>query len=47
MFVTVLGRYAGIDPDEFEDWYLPELYKDVDGDAYYAPYINWATRCRW
>ena len=44
MFVTVLGRYAGIDPDEFEDWYLPDLYKDVDADAYYAPYINWATR---
>ena len=44
MFVTVLGRYAGVDPDEFEDWYLPELYEDVDADAYYAPYINWATR---
>lgn len=44
MFVTVLGRYAGIDPDEFEDWYLPELYRDVDANAYYAPYINWATR---
>ena len=44
MFVTVLGRYAGIDPDEYDNWYLPELYKDVDGDAYYAPYINWATR---
>ena len=37
MFVTVLGRYAGIDPDEFEDWYLPQLYKDVNPDAYYAP----------
>ena len=44
MFVTVLGRYAGVDPDEYEDWYLPQLYKDVDADAYYAPYINWATR---
>lgn len=44
MFVTVLGRYAGIDPNEYEDWYLPELYKDVSADAYYAPYINWATR---
>jgi len=44
MFVTVLGRYAGIDPDDFEDWYLPELYEDVDADVYYAPYINWATR---
>lgn len=44
MFVTVLGRFAGIDPDDYEDWYLPDLYKDVDADAYYAPYINWATR---
>lgn len=44
MFVTVLGRYAGIDPDDYEDWYLPELYRDVNADAYYAPYINWATR---
>ena len=44
MFVTVLGRYAGVDPNAFEDWYLPELYSDVDADAYYAPYINWATR---
>ena len=44
MFVTVLGRYAGIDPDEFDNWYLPDLYTDVNGDAYYAPYINWATR---
>lgn len=44
MFVTVLGRYAGIDPDDYEDWYLPTLYRDVNCDAYYAPYINWATR---
>ena len=44
MFVTVLGRYAGIDPDDYEDWYLSELYTDVKADAYYAPYINWATR---
>ena len=44
MFVTVLGRYAGIDPDEYEDWYLPGLYRDVNPDVYYAPYINWATR---
>ena len=44
MFVTVLGRYAGIDPDDYEDWYLPELYADVNADVYYAPYINWATR---
>ena len=44
MFVTVLGRYAGVDPADFSDWYLPDLFKDVKGDAYYAPYINWAVR---
>lgn len=44
MFVTVLGRYVGVDPDDFEDWYLPQLYSDVNADVYYAPYINWATR---
>ena len=44
MFVTVLGRYAGVDPADYSDWYLPELYTDVNPNAYYAPYINWATR---
>ena len=44
MFVTVLGRYAGVDPDDYEDRYQPELYSDVIADAYYAPYVNWATR---
>lgn len=44
MFVTVLGRFAGIDPADYEDWYLPYLYSDVNSEYYYAPYINWATR---
>ncbi len=44
MFVTVLAKYAGVDPDEFEDWYLPELFRDVPGDSWCAPYINWAAR---
>ena len=44
MFVTVLGRYAGIDPERYDNWYLPHLYTDVDSEQYYAPYINWATR---
>ena len=44
MFVTVLGKYAGVDPDEFEDWYLPNLFQDVPADSYCAPYINWAAR---
>lgn len=44
MFVTVLGRYAGVDPEEYRDWYLANLFQDVDPNAYYAPYINWAAR---
>ena len=44
MFVTVLGKYAGVDPDDYEDWYLPELFRDVPADSYCAPYINWAAR---
>lgn len=44
MFVTVLGRYAGIDPEDYLDWYLPGLYQDVPAESYYAPYINWASR---
>lgn len=41
MFVTVLGRFAGIDPSEYAG---VDLYADVPASAYYAPYITWATR---
>ena len=44
MFVTVLGRMSGIDPAMYDDWYLGNLYTDVNPASYYAPYINWATR---
>jgi hypothetical protein len=44
MFATVLGRLEGIDPAEYQDWYLGGLYTDVSAQAYYAPYVNWATR---
>ncbi len=44
MFVTVLGRFAEMDKDDYEDWYLPELFADLDCRFYYAPYINWAVR---
>ena len=44
MFVTVLGRMAGVDPESYKDWYLENLYTDVAPEAYYAPYVNWATR---
>ncbi len=44
MFVTVLGRLAEIDTEEFSPWYLGDLYRDVSADAWYAPYVCWATR---
>lgn len=44
MFVTVLGRFAGIVEEQYKDWYISNLYTDVDENAYYAPYVNWATR---
>ena len=39
MFITTLGRLAGIDPSQ----YASPDYSDVAPDAYYAPYITWAT----
>lgn len=39
MFVTALGRLAGIDPDS----YKTGKSTDVKADAYYAPYVNWAA----
>ena len=44
MFVTVLGRMAGVDPADYTDWYLDYLFTDLKPDSYYAPYINWALR---
>ncbi len=44
MFVTVLGRFAQLDKEDYNDWYLPQLFTDLNCRAYYAPYINWATR---
>ncbi|MCD8066845.1 MAG: S-layer homology domain-containing protein, partial [Oscillospiraceae bacterium] len=39
MFVTVLGRLYGIDAEaEFTN-----AFDDVDAEAYYAPYIAWAS----
>ena len=40
MFVTALGRLAGIDPDS----YKTGKFTDVKADAYYAPYVNWAAQ---
>ena len=39
MFVTALGRLAGIGPDSCKTG----KSTDVKADAYYAPYVNWAA----
>lgn len=44
MFVTVLGRYEGIDEVYWSAEHLPDFFsRDVAPDAYYAPYIRWAV----
>ncbi len=41
MFVTVMGRLAGVDP---ADWLGNQpFFTDVGLKRYYAPYINWAV----
>ena len=40
MFVTALGRLAGINLDS----YKTGKFTDVKADAYYAPYVNWAAQ---
>ena len=40
MFVTALGKLAGINPDS----YKKGKFTDVAMDAYYAPYVNWAAQ---
>ena len=39
MFVTALGRLAGIDPADYQNG----KFTDVKANAYYAPYVNWAA----
>ena len=39
MFVTVLGRLAGVDPANYRG---KSVFRDVPSDAYYAPYVTWA-----
>ena len=41
MFVTVLGRMAGIEPGRYVG---TREFADVVVDAYYAPYVAWACR---
>ena len=40
MFVTALGRLAGVDPTDYQ----ASMFTDVKEDAYYAPYVNWAAK---
>ena len=40
MFVTALGRLAGINPDS----YKTRSFTDVKSDAYYAAYVEWAAQ---
>ena len=40
MFVTALGRLAGINPASYQNG----RFTDVKTDAYYAPYVNWAAQ---
>ena len=40
MFVTILGRMDGINPNNYYTW--PGYFYDVDFDEYYNSYINWA-----
>ena len=40
MFVTALGRLAGINPDSYQTG----KFTDVKANAYYAPYVNWAAQ---
>ena len=44
MFVTVLGRFAEINPDAWKMNYEGVLFSDVKDTAYYASYVNWAAR---
>lgn len=39
MFVTALGRLAGINPADYQ----AGKFTDVKADAYYVPYVNWAA----
>jgi len=40
MLVTILGRWFGVDEDEYPSC----VFADVDDSAYYAPFIEWARQ---
>jgi len=41
MFVTVLGRMAGVDKENYEG---QSVFADVPAEQYYAPYVAWAYK---
>ncbi|SHI89041.1 S-layer homology domain-containing protein [Lutispora thermophila] len=41
MFVTVLGRMAGVDVTEYTG---QSVFSDVEADSYYAPFVAWASK---
>ncbi len=41
MFVTVLGRMAGVEAEEYAGG---SSFTDVDPSVYYAPYVAWAAK---
>lgn len=41
MFVTVLGRMAGVDANRYQG---ESSLSDMPADAYYAPYVAWAVK---
>lgn len=41
MFVTVLGRMAGVDTENYQG---QSPFTDVSADEYYAPYVAWAAK---
>ena len=44
MFVTVLGRLAGIQKEDYQQEDMAGLFTDVPANEYYTPYVNWAVR---
>lgn len=41
MFVSVLGRMAGVDTSKYKG---KSTFSDVPANAYYAPYVEWAAK---
>ncbi|MBR0326894.1 MAG: S-layer homology domain-containing protein, partial [Clostridia bacterium] len=42
MFITVLGRMAGVDTTQYNGEMHP--FADIKSDMYYAPYVAWAVK---